>query len=130
MIDWTRVKAYFCLHLGAFTDEEGVPLDDYLYCFFDVLYNVEQMSWSEIADVTDGYASSTSLRNKAKSLGIQMRSRGGHNYYGRDLYLTEDIYLTNTNTELARKLKVARGSIIRTAKLNGWGMKTAGRPKD
>ena len=75
MINWEKVRAYFCLKYEIFTADDA-PLNDILYCLFDMLYNVQALSWREIAEITDGYASPTTLKNKAKKLGIKMKGRG------------------------------------------------------
>ena len=123
MIDWTRVKAYLCLKYEIFTPDEA-PLNEILYCLFDMLYNVERKSWREIAEITDGYVSNTTLRNKARSIGIKMKSKGGPRPKKKKVTIPKEEYLTFTNSELGRKYKVCRQTIMRMAKEKGWPLKS------
>ena len=127
-IDWEKVRAYFCLNLEIFGDE--LPLGEALYSLFDYYYNTKKLSWRQIAVVTDGYACSTTLKNKAKKLGIKMRGKGGPHFTRKKTYkICELEYNTLTNIELAKKYKVCRQTIIGLAKEKGWPLKKAGKPK-
>ena len=129
MINWEKVRAYFCLKYEIFTPNDA-PLNDILYCLFDMLYNVQALSWREIAEITDGYVSPTTLKNKAKKLGIKMKDKGGPHFTRKKICeISELEYNALTNTELAKKYKVCRQTIIKLAKEKGWPLKKAGRPK-
>lgn len=131
MIDWTKVKAYFCLKYEIFTVEDDATLNESLYCLFDMLYNVEGLSWRQIAEVTDGYVSSTTLLNKAKNLGITIKSKGGsHCIRKRKIHgLCESEYIAFTNTKLGKRYKVCRQTIMRMAKEKGWPLKKIDKAK-
>ena len=123
MIDWEKVIAYFNLYLEDF-EQEVRPLRDYLF----LLYTELGKSWSEVADITNGYVSASTLKRKAKLLGVKMRSKGGPNYKKEPNFPEVD-YKTLTNTALAKKYKICRQTIIRIAKEKGWPLKKAGKPK-
>lgn len=118
-IKWDKVKAYFSLYAGIYEDRSLEEL-------FDVLYNIYGLSWRKMAEVTKGYVSEATLRNKGKSLGIKMRKRGGPNYKGKEIKLKKEEYFLFTNTDLARKYRVSRGTIIRQAKSLGLPHKPRG----
>ena len=127
-INWEKVRAYFCLKYEIFADE--IPVDETLFCLFDFLYNVKKLSWRQIAEITDGYASSTTLKNKAKKLGIKMKGKGGPHFTKRKtLEIDELEYKTTTSTELAERYGVCRQVVIKIAKERGWPPKKAGRPR-
>ena len=82
---------------------------------FTHLYYDLNLSTSQLASLTKGEASSPTIRNKLRTLGIPIKSRGGANYLKlEDITLTE--YLTNTYEELAVKYNVHPGTIERHTK--------------
>ena len=122
MINWLIVKGYLCIHTSL--------LDTSLEELLSYLYEYKKLSWAEIAEITDGYACTTTLRNKAESMGIKSRGKGGPNFTKKKIQtMPEWEYNNFTNTELAKRFKVCRQTIIKMAKDKGWSLKKAGKPK-
>jgi len=126
MIDWQRVESYFRLYLSEFGEEN--TLKDYL----KILYEDLKLSWRQIAGITDGYASDICLANKAKSLGVVSRERGGPRRKLNTILLGMDLleYQALTIEALAKKYKVHRSTIFKYARILGLPKKEPGRPKE
>ena len=130
MINWERVQDFLLLYLidRGMLDDYDVPIT--LRDTLDQFYSRLGRSWKQIAEITDGYVSCVTLKEKARQLGIKIRSRGGSNYTKRQTCkICRLEYNTLTNKELGRKYKVCRQTIIKVAKEKGWPLKRAGRPK-
>jgi len=120
-ISWNKVYE-LCKHVATL---ECSSIEELLR----QLYVKQRMSTKQIANLTKGEASSTSIRWKLRKLRIPVRSRGGLNRPRVVIDIND--YASMTYRELMDKYKVSRSSVARaTRPFRSKIKKKVGRPKE